>query len=77
MAQAQLQVESTLTAFIDVNENYRQYRLQLHIEPSLPFLFPFIVELRRGRREVLRDLFSFLSYEQFLRGVEGSSSRAV
>ncbi|KAJ5215279.1 uncharacterized protein N7498_001686 [Penicillium cinerascens] len=77
MAQAQLQVESTLTAFIDVKENYRQYRLQLHIEPSLPFLFPFIVELRRGRREVLRDLFSFLSYEQFLRGVEGSSSRAV
>ncbi|KAJ6090438.1 hypothetical protein N7486_009253 [Penicillium sp. IBT 16267x] len=70
MAQAKLQVESTLTGFVDAKQNYRQYRLQLHIEPSLPFLYPFIVELRRGHREVLKDIFSFLPYEQFLRVVK-------
>ncbi|KAJ5117513.1 hypothetical protein N7448_011145 [Penicillium atrosanguineum] len=70
MAQAKLQVESTLTGFVDTKQNYRQYRLQLHIEPSLPFLYPFIVELRRGNREVLKDIFSCFPYEQFLHVVK-------
>lgn len=70
MAQAKLQIESTLTGFVDTRQNYRQYRLQLHIEPSLPFLYPFIVELRRGNRKVLKDIFNFFPYEQFLQTVK-------
>ncbi|KAI2741973.1 hypothetical protein DTO013F2_8636 [Penicillium roqueforti] len=70
MEQAQLQVESNLAGFTDAKDNHHQYRLQLHADPSLPFIYPFIVELRRRQHEVLKKIFSFLLYKQFIRGSE-------
>ncbi|CAG7945838.1 unnamed protein product [Penicillium nalgiovense] len=70
MEQAQLQVESNLAGFTNAKDNHHQYRLQLHADPSLPFIYPFIVELRRGQHEVLKKIFSFLLYKQFIRGSE-------
>ncbi|KAF7589637.1 hypothetical protein BBP40_004010 [Aspergillus hancockii] len=51
-----------LLAFVDAQANYRHYRVSLHKEPSLPFLYPFVVDFRRGNRLALKSIFSFLLY---------------
>lgn len=70
MVQGRLQIESAFTGFVNDNGNYRQYRRQLHTVPSLPFLYPFIIDLRRGNHEAVRDIFSFILYEQFSRRIK-------
>jgi hypothetical protein len=57
-------LEPELSVFLDESRNYRQYRLKLHKEPCLPFTYPFIKDLKRGNREAVRGIFSFLSYDQ-------------
>ncbi|CAG8315061.1 unnamed protein product [Penicillium salamii] len=56
-------LEPVLSVFLDESRNYRQYRLKLHKEPCLPFMYPFIKELKRGNREAVGGIFSFLSYD--------------
>lgn len=60
---AGIRLEPALAGFIDPSDNHRTYRLQLHKEPSLPFLYPLMIDLRRGNNKALKAIFSFLAYE--------------
>lgn len=61
---ADVYVESDLSGFTDSTQNYHYYRTKLHCDVSIPFLYPLLVDLRRGGKEALRKIFSFVSYEQ-------------
>lgn len=52
-----------LVGFADAKDNYRHYRVHLHAEPSLPFLYPLVVDFRRGNTNALKSIFSFLLYD--------------
>lgn len=71
MCQAGIQLEPDLAQFIDAGSNYRRYRLKFHMEPSLPFLYPFIRDLKRGNTAAVNGIFSFLLYDQFLQRLIG------
>ena len=68
---AGFQPEGTLTDFIDPRGNHRWYKLKLHVTPSLPFLYPFIINLKRGNHSALKAVFSFLLYDQYLQCIVG------
>jgi hypothetical protein len=70
MSEAGIEIHPALAEFVDARGNYRRYRLKLHMEPSLPFLYPFIRELRRGNERALRGIFSFIHYGQHLQHLE-------
>ncbi|KAJ6102613.1 hypothetical protein N7486_005040 [Penicillium sp. IBT 16267x] len=66
MSTAGIKVDTALAEIVDASGNYRLYRLKLHMDPSLPFLYPFMKELKRGNHEALRKIFSFIQYEEHL-----------
>ncbi|KAJ5454038.1 uncharacterized protein N7458_004994 [Penicillium daleae] len=57
-------LEPVLSAFLDDSRNYRQYRLNLHKEPCLPFIYPFIKDLKLGNHKAVQGIFGFLCYDQ-------------
>ncbi|KAJ5642667.1 hypothetical protein N7490_006667 [Penicillium lividum] len=60
------QAPLVFAGFVDSNTNYQLYRTKLHVEPSLPFLYPLIIDLRRGNDAALPKIFSFLTYGRYL-----------
>ena len=71
MSLAGFQPQGTLAEFIDPRGNHRRYRLKLHVAPSLPFLYLFIIDLKRGNHGALKAVFSFLLYDQYLQRMLG------
>ncbi|KAJ6105176.1 hypothetical protein N7523_010250 [Penicillium sp. IBT 18751x] len=71
MCQAGIELEHEFAEFIDSGSNHRRYRLKFHMEPSLPFLYPFIRDLKRGKFTAVNGIFSFLLYGQFLERLIG------
>jgi hypothetical protein len=61
---ADVYMESDFSGFTDSTQNYHCYRTKLHCDASMPFLFPLLVDLRRGGKEALARIFSFVSYGQ-------------
>ena len=63
LSDARVQIDPAFAAFADPSMNYRLYRTHLHTEPSLPFLYPLVIDLRRGNRRALLSIFGFLLYD--------------
>ncbi|KAJ5449505.1 uncharacterized protein N7458_005954 [Penicillium daleae] len=59
-----VELEPVLSAFLDESRNYGQYRLKLHKEPCLPFIYPFIKDLKLGNHKAVQGIFGFLCYHQ-------------
>ncbi|KAI9040185.1 uncharacterized protein KD926_008508 [Aspergillus affinis] len=53
--------------FVNSEGNYRRYRTTVHEKPSLPFLYPLIIDYTRGNQKALQDIFGFLHYHHFLK----------
>lgn len=71
MSLARLRLNKHLARFVDAEENYRAYRVKLHTEPCLPFLYPLIIDLKRGNQQALKAIFSFHFYREHLEHVLG------
>lgn len=61
---ADVSMDSDLSGFTDSTQNYHCYRTKLHCDASMPFLFPLLIDFRRGGKEALTRIFSFVSYGQ-------------
>ena len=63
MSTASIRLEPTLARLVDSTANFRSYRTCWHAETSIPFLYPFIIDLRRGNSQALKKIFSFVDYD--------------
>ena len=66
-----------LTGLADAKDSYRHFRVHLYVEPSLAFLYPLVVDFRRGNAVALRSIFSFLLYGDQPSGGQGASNLSV